>query len=325
MKINSIIKSILCYFFAFVMLLCIPTLSYAEPTDIDRDRLTAFWLQTDPDGNMCNGDYVYEFALAQDITLFLCEHSYNYGDWETGLIHDNNDSFSFWFNLPVRYYFNDGIVSGEVDDYFYPNLYGTLDLSDTNVKSIGSPNANQTHIEAVNLNNCSLLEVVRFSGQKYCSSFNALNCPELNTIIAKDCAFKNLNVQPKGYDVELSINAICNGTVGAQYSFSNSTNEGKMAIYSYGEEDSFIGWYCNGDLISTEMEIEYNRAGKLTACFGGDTDGDGAITMKDAVNISRIALGLMDTDLNVSFLDADCNGVTAIGDAVIIARIVLGL
>ncbi len=338
MKQKTGLRAITCFMMVAAMLfLTVPSFSNAELSDYDKDKLIAFWEQTDPEGIMCNGDRVYDFYLGDDVTLVFGPTAYVPGSWETALVEPNytpngnilychSFSLDFWFYL--EYYFTDGDISGEAFTYIYPDLYGSLDMAGTSITSLGTslgsmPYGGETHIDSLKLDNCANLDGICFRDQKHCTSLSAVNCPKLELIEATDCDYKSINVQPKGYDNPLNISAICDGNVGADFTY--SPDGSTMTVYADSEERSFLGWYCNGDLVSTELEFNYNGTGKLTACFGGDADGDGVLSMKDTVIMSRVALGLKESTVDVETLDADRNGSLAIADSVIIARIVLGL
>lgn len=341
MKHKIGLRAITCFMMVAAMLfLTIPSFSQAELSNYDKEKLLAFWEQTDPEGIMCNGDRVYDFYLGDDVTLVFGPTSYVPGSWQTALVmpgytqsgntlYYSSFALDFWFYL--EYYFTDGDISGEAFTYIHPDLYGPLDMAGTSITSLGSaygipfgtPGEGVTHIESVKLDNCANLEGVYFDGQKFCTSLSAVNCPKLEKISATDCDYKSIKVQPKGYDNPLNLAAVCDGNVGADFTY--SPDGSTMTVYANSDERSFLGWYCNGDLVSTDLQFNYNGTGKLTACFGGDADGDGVLSMKDSVIMSRVALGLKEATVDASTLDADRNGSLAIADAVIIARIVLGV
>lgn len=339
MKQKNGLRTIACLVMAVAMIfLTVPSFSNAEISDYDKEKLIAFWAQTDPEGTMCNGDRVYDFDLGSDVTMVFGPTSYTPNSWETALvdlhyIQNGNtlysQSFSLKFGFTIDYYFSDGIISGEGFRTIFPDLYGPLDMAGTSITALGGyaggtgPDETETHIESVMLDNCANLKEINFNNQQYCTSLSAVNCPELEMISATDCDYKSIDVQPKGYDKALNLAAVCDGSVGVDFTY--SPDGSAMTVYADSGKSSFLGWYCNGNLISTEPEFSYSGTGKLTACFGGDADGDGVLSMKDSVIMSRIALGLMEDIDGVSDLDADRNGSLAIADAVIIARIVLGV
>lgn len=340
MKYKTGLRAITCFMMVAAMLfLTIPSFSRAELSDNDKDKLLAFWEQTDPEGIMCNGDRAFDFGVG-DVNILFGATEYVPGSWYTRLVEygytqDGDtlycDSFKLNLGFYLEFNFVDdtpiGPIAVDAYDYIFPDLYGPLDLAGTSITSLGDsigvPDESVTHIESVKLDNCANLEKIYFRDQKFCTSLSAVNCPKLERVSTTDCDYKSINVQPKGYDNPLNISAVCDGNVGADFTY--SPDGSTMTVYADSEERSFLGWYCNGDLVSTELEFNYNGTGKLTACFGGDADGDGVLSMKDSVIMSRIALGLKASTVDVETLDADRNGSLAIADSVIIARIVLGV
>ena len=58
----------------------------------------------------------------------------------------------------------------------------------------------------------------------------------------------------------------------------------------------------------------------LTACFGGDTDGDGNISVADAVLIARNAIGVNSLSCDFNMADIDADGNISISDAISVMR-----
>lgn len=339
MKRKNGLRAIACFTMVAAMLfLTIPSFSLAELPDYDQEKLLAFWEQTDPEGIMCNGDRVYDIAFGDmDVNVLFGPFGYAPGSWETRLVNNHYIHFGLtsWYYIEFSFVDDtpEGPICVDAYDFVHPDLYGPLDMAGTSISSLDFPlyspsglytlDKYSTHIESVTLDNCAKLKDLDFSGQEYCTSLSAVNCPKLETISARDCDYKSIKVQPKGYDNALNIAAVCDGSVGADFNY--SPDGSTMTVYANSESNSFLGWYCNGNLVSTELEFNYTGTGNLTACFGGDADGDGVLSMRDCVTMSRAALGLIEADEIASDLDVDRNGTLAIADAVIIARIVLGV
>lgn len=106
------------------------------------------------------------------------------------------------------------------------------------------------------------------------------------------------------------------------------------AFPNSGEE--FLGWYSeNGERISTGNTFTgvYNGESEITARFSGevvpgsgDIDGDGNVTITDAVITLRIAMGLADaTPEQLGAGDMDGSGTIGANDAVIILRMAMGI
>ncbi|MBR5949606.1 MAG: hypothetical protein IKZ82_13330 [Clostridia bacterium] len=98
---------------------------------------------------------------------------------------------------------------------------------------------------------------------------------------------------------------------------------------------SFEGWYdAQGNLISNRPEYEASEldgdhfiARFTSASFiPGDADGNGSVTVADAILALRYAMGLLDDDaLVLAASDMDGNGSVSMADAVAILRIGMGL
>ena len=177
---------------------------------------------------------------------------------------------------------------------------------------------NQTHITSVLHNNCEKLERVDFNGQDHCTEFSALDCHALEHIKLLNGAFNSIAFELKNCGNALKARTFGAGSVGAEY-------EGDAArLFAYPEKDTFIGWFIDGERISTEFEIAVSEAGELIACFGGDANDDGCISIADAVIVLRTAMGESNPQ-NANVLDVDSNGVISVADAIMIARFALGL
>ena len=64
-----------------------------------------------------------------------------------------------------------------------------------------------------------------------------------------------------------------------------------------------------------EFEICFRQA-----CFGGDTDGDGNISVADAVLIARSAIGVNSLSCDFNMADIDADGNISISDATSVMR-----
>ncbi len=217
----------------------------------------------------------------------------------------------------------------EAEDYkmglleVMPDFYGQLDVSETLISEINGQFVTEghiTHISSVNANDCSRLENVLFNNQPYCIEFTALNCPNLKRVTLTGGAFKNIALQLVGSESPLDIVAIGDASVG----FDGKYNGANYTLYAYGEEEEFVGWFMAGQCISTEMEFLYDGDGSLYACFAGDVNGDGNITLSDAALIMRSAMNLSPL-ANVGSGDIDADGIITASDALFTMRIAMGL
>lgn len=81
--------------------------------------------------------------------------------------------------------------------------------------------------------------------------------------------------------------------------------------------------YADGQLLSTEREMQLSDGIRAAACFAGDVNEDGAINMADALLIMRCATEL-GGELPLRLADADRNGSIGIPDALLAARVAMG-
>ena len=83
---------------------------------------------------------------------------------------------------------------------------------------------------------------------------------------------------------------------------------------------SFLGWYADGELYASNNFCRISDFERLTACFGGDTDGDGNISVADAVLIARSAIGVNSLSCDFNMADIDADGNISISDAISVMR-----
>ncbi len=324
-------KSFRVFCLLMAALLCITALSSALAmppsmfTPLDAEKLYAFWQQPAYDG-MNNGEAVYDYEVP-DFYNVLYNYSYG-GGYLTELVTDTvvGHATGFYFRFTYRYCFSfvDGDIAVDGWDYPTPDLYGDLDLAETGVIEFGSaypsnhyPVPHQTHITSVLLDNCQKLERAYFNAQDHCTEFSALNCPNLAHISLKDGVFNHIAFDMNGSG-EVNARSFGAGSIGVEY------EDGIARFFAYPEKDSFLGWFLNGELVSTELEAEITEGGELTACFGGDANGDGNITISDALIVLRTAMGGNDPQ-DANMLDVDGSGTITVADAILIARFALGL
>lgn len=92
-------------------------------------------------------------------------------------------------------------------------------------------------------------------------------------------------------------------------------------------EENFLGWYLDGELLSTapEYRIMVTEDMLITAKFStklGDVNLDGKLSIADTILIARYALGLIELEAPC---DLDGNRLISIADAIVSARYALGL
>ncbi len=204
-----------------------------------------------------------------------------------------------------------------------PDFYGPFDVSGTRLSSVNGPHGPATHISSVNVDDCIYLFSIDFNEQPYCTEFSALNCPHLYNVLLRDGAYKNIVVEPHGYNEPLRIVAVGSGSVGMRHTYAVDALNSNLYAYPT-EELGFIGWFVGGRLVSTETDYVHQGGGKVYACFAGDVNGDGLINIMDANLIMRGSLNLAPMEEEALF-DLDSNGIINTADALLAIRVGMGL
>ena len=303
----------------------------AELPESDQEKLLAFWQQEAYDG-LTNAEAVYDYHIPDSIN-HLSSPSYG-GGYYTILIREQSAGggrigydFNFAYYIPVSGVNEDGDAWSGVWDV-YPDLYGPLDLSGTGLMKLGVWRGEemthpllpgQTHITSVTLDGCDLLRTAKFSGQEYCGIFSALDCPQLSKVELLDGAFRRIDVGTELYEKTVGAAAFGSGSIGMAF---DAENGEEITLAAYPENDIFIGWFDDGELVSRELECTVTDGGNYRAVFGGDADGDGVLTVTDAVLALRMAMNLLDGGNSV---DVNGSGGADISDAIMILRFAMGI
>lgn len=323
---------------ALALLLCM-TIGFAAfpayaimPNEPAMDKLNAFWQQEAANG-MTNGDAVYDidWSLPADHYVSFGGNYPKYdGSWSTPLVYmDVLEGFIFMFGWRVAFWdlieTPNGQIAVDGYDYVYPDLYGDLDLSGTNVAAVvpyvfypEGGDGISTHISSVELDDCSILTDVRLVGQRNLETVSALNDEELESFRVLNCTCKEISFKTVGLAEPLRINTLGNGYVGAEYTVGLSNAIAEQC------GDEFIGWYAGGNRVSTMNTVSYSAGGTLTAVFGGDANGDHDISSADALIIMRAAMGI-ESGLDVNAVDINVNGGVDSADALSVLRLVMGV
>jgi hypothetical protein len=319
-------------------LLCAPAAGLAEegrgyPDNESCEKLLAFWLQEDENG-MTNGEAVYDIDWSlgpEHYHLFGGQYPTYDGSWWTHLVFEDvlPDGFMFLFGYRVSYWMSEELEDGSVIyadgwEYAFPDLHGDLDLAGTNVTYVAPGyfadygDGVSTHIESVELDNCALLTNVRLVGQERLISVSALDCGALADFEVKDCAAERIDFMTNALDAPIFLRALGPGAVGAEF------RPGFGAVYAYPAGETFLGWYENGVCVSRARTYLRSSGGRLTAVFGGDVSGDGAVDASDALLVMRFSMGICELAVPDS---ADLNGSGApdTADAVAILRFAMGI
>lgn len=310
-------------------------------TDRDKEMLRNFWNQETATEGVCNGDVIYAEgnAVIDRINAMAGPNVYvgvytsipdEYdGNYSTPMVFISyTEGFvSLIFSYNIEYgrteVLSDGsIISYEGYETITPDLYGSVDMSGTSIMNLRSAQNGQTHISGVNVSDCQRIETAKMNGQPFCTEFSAVNCPMLENVEAMDCNYKHIEVQPKGYEAPVDVVSLGYGSIGLEYD--DSRIEGTSKLYAYPTDDSgFIGWFVDGICVSTSNIYFHQGGGKVYACYAGDVNSDGMLSVADATLIARMALNLIASESIGGDINGD--GYVNISDATMIARIALNI
>ena len=170
-----------------------------------------------------------------------------------------------------------------------------------------------------------------FDGECHCILKNS-NCCVANTPWRHTSALRvlwglensnlHLAFAPRYYNREVTVDALGFGIVTASYS---RYNDDTVTVYAHSLNRRFVGWFMDGELVSTAHEYTFSCGGELKANFGGDVNFDGQITAFDALLVLRHVLGISELDVPSAAMDVTGNGLVDANDALTIMRLALGL
>lgn len=201
-----------------------------------------------------------------------------------------------------------------------PKLYGYLNLSGTGIDVFdGAPEG----LTGINLSNCYNLHRFNYSGGDDCREIILAECYTLTKISTYRTNTRRLVLQPAGVDVPATVDVFGNGVInqvvyGDPRFVDVDKNEFKFSAKSFTE--NFLGWYSDGELYSSTEVCRISDFENLTAVFGGDVDGDGNISVADAVHIARGAIGVNALSCDFNMADIDADGNISISDAISVMR-----
>lgn len=299
--------------------------------ETDREKLLAFWNIVNEESGLTNGEAVFDSDYSQYWLDEIGGSIYN-DTAVTPLIYvdgePDNYTFTFRYNYILPYFEPlPGGVPGDAPCTVSPELIGVLDLSGTSVYSLHpgefEPGRNNVHLSGIELNGCERLNSIYFQFGN-CPYITALDCPSLKNVFMRNGGFQNISIQIAQADEPYYIDTFGAGHVGFKSSWSGAD---ETVLYAYPtQEEGFIGWFENGVCVSTELEYARPTGGTLTACFGGDADGNGTINTVDAVLTLRSAMGLGSVSSDaINLLDINDNGAVDTGDAILIFRFAIGI
>lgn len=309
-------------------------------TDRDKELLRNFWNQETATEGVCNGDVIYAEGNAAIDRINKLAGSGVYVGVHTSLPDEYDGGYStpmvftsytegfvaLGFAYNIEYGVTEELPDGNVVcwdgfEIITPDLYGSLDMSGTSLMSLRSARNGQTHITGVNVSDCQRIEKAKMNGQPFCTEFSAVNCPMLENVEAMECNYKHIEVQPKGYEALIDVVSLGYGSIGLEYD--ESRIEGVSKLYAYPTEDlGFIGWFVDGTCVCTANIYFHQGGGKVYACYAGDVNSDGMLSVVDATLIARMALNLISSE---SIGDINGDGNVTISDAGMLARIALNI
>lgn len=220
----------------------------------------------------------------------------------------------------LRFYYPDYNDPNGCTTTIFVELYGYLNLSGT---SIGEFVAAPDGLTGINLADCDQLRMFDFVGADDCREILLSGCSNLEKINLYRTNTRRLVVQPSGCDTPATIDVFGNGVIreavyGDPRYVDVENNEFTFEAESFTR--SFLGWYADGELYSSNNFCRISDFEHLTACFGGDTDGDGNISVADAVLIARSAIGVNSLSCDFNMADIDADGNISISDATSVMR-----
>ena len=153
-----------------------------------------------------------------------------------------------------------------------------------------------------------------------------------------DCPLREIAFSPKGMQQVTTAHVEGEGSMGFSYSSSPTNSEVSYSLYAENNGE-FRGWYVNGRLVSTEsmLLITGNEGIDIVACYTddyspvllGDVDGDSSVTLADAIQVARCAIGVSTLSAELpnaeTAADFDGNGRIDMTDAILIARVAIGV
>ena len=220
----------------------------------------------------------------------------------------------------MRFYYPDYNDPNGCTTTIFVELYGYLNLSGT---SIGEFVAAPDGLTGINLADCDQLRMFDFVGADDCREIILSGCSNLEKINLYRTNTRRLVVQPSGCDTPATIDVFGNGVIreavyGDPRYVDVENNEFTFEAESFTR--SFLGWYADGELYASNNFCRISDFERLTACFGGDTDGDGNISVADAVLIARSAIGVNSLSCDFNMADIDADGNISISDATSVMR-----
>ena len=264
-----------------------------------------FFSQLTDEDNVTNGTRVLSIVYGEHTEYDPTDYSQlplmKNIEWSDGLINE--------FNSTVH-----------LDPCTWPvvDLFGTLDLSETNTYSINI--SSPVHISALYANNCTNLYRLAYISRNDISVIEATGGIPLSSCRIKT-PVRTARLDIENYTSTFGFNMLGHGVIsmncdGDYISF--------LKVNGYTAE-----YYSNGVLLDKNYGGEINiypddGIYDVTVIFGGDADGDGTLTLGDALAIMRTAIGVA-PEFGDNIGDMNANGEINLDDAITLARICIGV
>lgn len=220
----------------------------------------------------------------------------------------------------VKFYYPDYNDPNGCTTTIFVDLYGYLNLSGTGIgEFVAAPDG----LTGINLADCDQLRMFDFVGADNCREILLSGCSSLTKINLYRTNTRLFVVQPSGFISPSRIDVFGNGVI-QEVIYGNprlvdvENNEFRVQAETF--SGSFLGWYADGELYASNNFCRISDFEHLTACFGGDTDGDGNISVADAVLIARSAIGVNSLSCDFNMADIDADGSISISDAISVMR-----
>ena len=196
--------------------------------------------------------------------------------------------------------------------------------------------ASNNSIGAIDVSNCPLLTELNIKSNLL-SALDISNLTQLIRIYCFGNLLTKLDLSVMNGGVSYEIKAVGSGYIGTKC---YTDPEGQPVIHGSSEAmegESFLGWYVNGECISTEehtpclfgqgpIVMEARFAGSGTGLAMGDLNGDGQVNSTDALMMLRYTMGMLPASmLHLEVGDMNGDGYYNSTDALIIMRIAFGI
>ncbi|MBR5948289.1 MAG: hypothetical protein IKZ82_06520, partial [Clostridia bacterium] len=221
----------------------------------------------------------------------------------------------------------------------YNNL---SELDVTNNTALEKLYCSYNNLSELDVSGCTALEELSCSY----NNLSELDVSGCTALVELSCSYNNLSELDLSNNPDLAYDTILaegDGLIGYYYDW--IWDEGTLYAYPTNGA-SFEGFYDeSGELISAgEWDDDFEAyvyefygvptdlTGTVIARFSGgaalpgDVDGNGSVSVADAITTLRLAMGLADgSGLNTGNADMDGNGSITIADAIMILRVAMGL